>query len=355
MIENSWREQLKYSRKTREDLNDFTLTESESAFFKYKGEMDKLPFMVNSYYSSLAENTPDDPIRRQFLPTINEYTVTDTELSDPLGEKQYTPVPRLIHRYRDRVLLLITDSCAMYCRHCFRRSFTGHNDGVVTSDELAAVCSYLSVHGEVNEILLSGGDPLTCSDGKIEEILKNIRSVRPDIAIRLATRIPVVLPMRITENLIGILSENGPVWLVTQFNHKNEISDLTEKKISSLIDKGIPVLNQSVLLKGVNDSVGALEELFQKLVRMRVKPYYLFQGDLASGTSHFRVPIERGREIMSQLRQRISGLALPVYAVDLPGGGGKIPLTENYAIRQDEQNYYFRNIEGRDYTYPREF
>ncbi len=354
MIENSWREQLKHSRKSLKDLNDFTLTETESAFFKYEGAEDKLPFMVNSYYSSLAENTPDDPIRRQFLPTIDEYTVTDCELSDPLGEKHYSPVPRLIHRYRDRVLLLTTDSCAMYCRHCFRRSFTGHDDGVVSSDELSAVCSYLEEHREVNEILLSGGDPLTCSDRKIEEILTSLRAVRPDIAIRLATRIPVVLPMRITENLIRIISDNGPVWLVTQFNHRKEISVLTEKIIASLVDNGIPVLNQSVLLKGVNDSVPALEELFQKLVRMRVKPYYLFQGDLASGTSHFRVPIERGQEIMSQLRQRISGLALPVYAVDLPGGGGKIPLTENYAIRQDEKNYYFRNIEGQEYIYPRE-
>ena len=354
MSEKSWQQVLKEALKSENELRNFELTKSERAFFAYKGNGDKLKFMVNSYYASLAEDYENDPVRKQFIPTDDEYTTKDYELSDPLGEVDYSPVPRLIHRYRDRVLMLVTDTCAMYCRHCFRRSFTGHDSGIVTSDQLHDITQYLSEHDEVNEILLSGGDPLTCSDRKIEEILKSIRSVRPDMVIRLASRIPVVLPMRIGGDLVRILSENGPIWIVTQFNHAKELTHESISSLNKLIDCGIPVLNQSVLLKGVNDSVSALEELFQSLVRLRVKPYYLFQGDLASGTSHFRVSIEKGREIMSELRKRISGLALPVYAVDMPGGGGKIPLTENFAIGEDERHYYFKNIEGKRYGYPKE-
>jgi len=354
MSEKEWQSLLKNALKHREGLKDFTLTEKENAFFSGGSDQVKLKFMVNSYYASLAENRDNDPIRRQFLPTSDEYSILSYELSDPLDEKNHSPLPRLVHRYRDRVLLLVTDSCAMYCRHCFRRSFTSHDAGVISTEELDAVVRYLAEHKEVNEILLSGGDPLTCNNSKIKQILGSIRSVRPDLAIRLATRIPVVLPMRVTDELINILSDNGPIWIVTQFNHQNELSPDAVKTISKLVDRGIPILNQSVLLKGVNDSVSDLQQLFQALVRLRVKPYYLFQGDLAGGTSHFRVSIDRGRELMKELRLRISGLALPVYAVDLPGGGGKIPLTENYAIGEDESCYYFKNIEGMEYTYPRE-
>ena len=354
MSENNWQILLKGALKSRDGLNNFTLTESEEAFFSYKGEDNKLKFMVNSYYASLAGEDVSDPVRRQFIPTCEEFKIKEYELTDPLGEDEYSPLPRLIHRYRDRVLLLVTDVCAMYCRHCFRRSFSGHDAGVISTDELKAVAVYLSEHSEINEILLSGGDPLTCSDRKIHEILQTIRSVRPEIVIRLATRIPVVLPVRLTDNLVGILAENGPIWIVTQFNHKNELSETAAERIEKLVDRGLPVLNQSVLLKGVNDNVMALEELFQALVRLRIKPYYLFQGDLAAGTSHFRVSISEGRKLMSQLRVRISGLALPVYAVDMPGGGGKIPLTGNFSVGEDEKNYYFRNIEGKEYSYPRE-
>lgn len=336
------------------DLKGFTLTEEEKAFFSHQGKEDNLQFLVNPYYASLAEDVPDDPIRRQFLPLLSEYTILERELTDPLGEKSYSPVPRLIHRYRDRVLLLVTDSCAMYCRHCFRRSFAGHEGRIVSSGEMERIAAYLADHREVNEILLSGGDPLTCTDGRLESILKAIREVRPDMAIRLATRIPVVLPQRITPELVDILRRNGPLWVVTQFNHSREITAQSERAAARLVDGGIPVLNQSVLLRGVNDSVSALEDLFQSLVRLRIKPYYLFQGDLAAGTSHLRVPLKRGRELMKELRTRISGLALPVYAVDMPGGGGKIPLTEDYSVGEDEENYYFRNIEGQEYAYPRE-
>jgi lysine 2,3-aminomutase len=354
MSENTWKKLLKDAATSREGLKNFSLTEKEIAFFDYTGAEDKLSFMVNSYYSSLAGDSEYDPVRRQFIPTVDEYHVKDYELTDPLGENRYSPVPRLIHRYRDRVLLLVTDACAMYCRHCFRRSFTGHDGGVVRAGELKGVARYLEEHQEVNEILLSGGDPLTCSDIKIAQILEAVRSVRPDMVIRLATRMPVVLPQRFTDNLISLLAGAGPLWLVTQFNHKNELTPESTSAIKRIVDKGIPVLNQSVLLKGVNDKADTLADLFQALVRLKVKPYYLFQGDLAAGTSHFRVSITRGREIMRELRRKISGLAMPVYAVDMPGGGGKIPLTENYTLGEDEDKYYFKNIEGKEYTYPRE-
>lgn len=354
MNEMPWQEMLKRSLKTPSDLNHFTLTENEKAFFAYEGDEDKLQFLVNPYYASLAENLPDDPIRKQIFPSIEEYTVKPVELTDPLGEKLYTPVPRLIHRYKDRVLLLVTDTCAAYCRHCFRRSFAGHKGGIVTDRQLKKIAEYLDQHREVNEILLSGGDPLTCSNEKLEQILKVIRSVRPEMVIRLATRIPVVLPMRIDDSLVEILTQAGPIWIVTQFNHPQEITEESEKALKKLIDKGIPLLNQAVLLKGINDEAQTLADLFQAMVRLRVKPYYLFQGDLAAGTSHFRVSIDRGREIMRQLRTMISGLALPQYAVDLPGGGGKIPLTEDYQYDSDKKNYYFYNMDGKTYSYPRE-
>lgn len=354
MSDNKWQSLLKGALRHRDDLKSFTLTDKEEAFFSSDNKQGKLEFMVNPYYASLIEKEENDPLRRQCIPTADEFDIRTYELTDPLGESLYSPMARLVHRYRDRVLLLVTDRCAMYCRHCFRRSFTSHEAGVVTTEELAAVSVYLDEHREVNEILLSGGDPLTCSDSKIEQILECIRAVRPDMVIRLATRIPAVLPMRITDNLIRIISGNGPIWIVTQFNHSNELSPVAVETISKLVNRGVPILNQSVLLKGVNDSVEALEQLFQALVRLRVKPYYLFQGDLAAGTSHFRVSIDRGRDLMKELRERVSGLALPVYAVDLPGGGGKIPLTENYEFDNDENSYYFTNIEGKEYTYPRE-
>lgn len=355
MGKSSWNDLLKQSIKEESGLKSFNLTEKEKAFFDYKGPGDKLRFLVNPYYASLAEeDNPDDPIRRQFIPLVDEYSVREYELTDPLGENQYNPLPRLVHRYKDRVLLLVTDTCAMYCRHCFRRSFAGHEGKTVTSGEIEQVASYLDQHREVNEILLSGGDPLTCSDRKIESILTSIRKVRPHMVIRLATRIPVVLPQRITPSLVEILSINGPLWVVTQFNHHREITAKSQEATALLVDKGIPVINQTVLLKGINDTVEELEVLFQSLVRLRIKPYYLFQGDLAAGTSHLRVPLKKGKELMKILRNCVSGLALPVFAVDMPDGGGKIPLTEDYSLREDKENYYFRNIEGREYSYPKE-
>ena len=362
---SDWKWQLAHRIRLPADLPEgFSLTNEEREFFsRYCDERKGLPavdtgvaldFAVTPYYFSLAEDSPDDPIRRQFLPRSEEFVFRDYELGDPLGESDRSPVPGLVHRYADRALLLVTDSCAVYCRHCFRRTHTGGNAGAITAVRLGAAAVYLSEHPEIQELLLSGGDPLILGDGKLLSIFEKIRAQRPDMIFRVGTRIPVVLPQRITPELSEILGRFAPLWIVTHFNHPTELSHEAEEALARLAGAGIPVLNQSVLLAGVNDSVETLEGLFRALVRNRVKPYYLFQGDLAAGTSHLRTPIERGLSIMRELRKRLSGIALPVFALDLPGGGGKVPLTENYLEKETDEWLTFRSIDGGIYRYPRE-
>jgi lysine 2,3-aminomutase len=240
----------------------------------------------------------------------------------------------------------------MYCRHCFRRDYLSTDQIPLTKNEIHRAAAYLQSHLEVKELIISGGDPLVLDDSKLEELLSIFKESRPDIVFRLASRMPVVLPSRITDSLTDLLSKYKPLFFITQYNHPVELTDKSRKAVSLLINKGIPVLNQAVLLKSVNDSVDVLAELFQELLRCSVKPYYLFQGDLAAGTSHLRVPITKGLELMKELRSRISGLALPVYAVDLPGGGGKIPLTESYIHKITETSVIFKNRNGKEFTYP---
>lgn len=312
----------------------------------------RFPLAVTRHYLSLAGEGPDDPIRRQFVPTSSELVSKAYELEDPLGEEQFMPVPHLVHRYADRALLLTTDSCAVHCRHCFRRRFTGSGRGDLRDSELAAVVEYLDDHAEIRELLLSGGDPLTLSDARLAGILRRIRSVRSDLVLRIATRIPVVLPSRLASPTIDIIRDGRPVWVVVQVNHPRELSPECEAVLAALVSAGIPVVTQTVLLRGVNDSVDTLEELFSRLVALMAKPYYLFQGDLAPGTAHFRVSIDRGLELMRALRSRVSGLAMPTYAVDCPGGGGKVPLTEEYLVGKSDGWYQLRAPDGREYRYP---
>ena len=272
----------------------------------------------------------------------------------------------MVHRYPDRVLVLVTDECAVYCRHCFRRYFSSHRAGVITDAQLQQIAEYTAAHPEVHEIILSGGDPLTLSDERLGRVLEILHSTVQwadpgrTVVFRLATRMPVVLPQRLTPDLAVLLAKYAPVFVITQFNHPNEITEQSRRAVGELVRRGLPVLNQAVLLKGVNDSAEVLASLFQGLLDIRVKPYYLFQGDLAAGTAHFRVPLSRGFQLMRELRRRISGLAMPVYAVDLPGGGGKIPLTENYlhshqAASDDRPGWYrFTGPDGRNYYYPDE-
>ena len=355
MEHKNWKRDLAGCTRNRAALeNRLVLEKEERAFFEDPRRAETLPFRVTDYYLSLISDDPKDPLRRQFVPTAGEFHILPYETGDPLFEERFTPVPRLVRRYPDRALLKVNDTCAVYCRHCFRRDFTGRAAGALTDTGLGAACDYLRRETEVKELLLSGGDPLLLDTRRLESILGSLRKVRPDVMFRLATRVPVTLPSRVDESLAAMLAEYFPLWVVTQFNHPREITQESTAAMRNFILAGLPCVNQTVLLKGVNDNAGVLGALFRGLVNIGVKPYYLFQGDLAAGTGHFRTSIRTGWKIMEELRSRVSGLAVPVYAVDLPGGGGKIPLERGRVVEETTESYAFRNMEGNVYTYPKE-
>jgi lysine 2,3-aminomutase len=271
---------------------------------------------------------------------------------DPLEEEKDMPVPGFVHRYPDRGLLMATTMCAMYCRHCTRKRVAGTREVTISVPRLREVTQYLQAHPEINDVIISGGDPLTMSTSLIERILMAIRSVPSVEIIRLGTRTPVVLPQRITDELVQMLRKYHPVWVNTHFNHPSEITPEATAAVARLADAGIPVGNQSVLLRGINDSPQLMEELCRALVRIRVRPYYLFQCDLVRGVEHFRTPISRGVEVMEYLRGRLSGLAIPTFVVDTPHGGGKIPVLPNYVISSSPTHTVLRNYEGMLVNYP---
>jgi lysine 2,3-aminomutase len=316
--------------------------------------LSRLPFGVSRFYAGLArsEDPKIDPIAAQYVPTEDEQRVLPYESADPIGDTRYLVTERLVHHYADRALLLVSDRCATYCRFCFRRHFTGHGGGRISDAQLDDVCAYLSRTPAVREILLSGGDPLMLSDKELEQVMRRLTQADPDYIIRICTRMPVVMPSRVTEDLARLLGSFTSVWIVVHANHPRELTEEFRRGMKLLRSCGVPALNQSVLLKGINDDAGVLEELFRGLVRFGVKPYYLFQGDLASGTAHFRVPLARGMELMRELRSRLSGMALPTYAVDVPGGG-KVPV-ESALLRTEPDAYVFRGPDGGEYRYPRE-
>ncbi len=337
-------------RKTAcEKFIDFPLEPGEEAWFARDGE--KLSFKSNPYYLNLAREHRG--IRRQVIPTEAELESSPSESADPLSEKEFSPLPRMVHRYANRIALLVTDNCAVHCRHCFRRSFTGKGSRDLSPRELEAVLAYVRAHEEIQEVLLTGGDPVTLPEEKLVRLLQAFRAVREGLLIRLGTRVPAVWPQRISEAFALELSRFSPLWVIVQFNHPAELTHESRRALGFLRKAGIPVVNQSVLLRGVNDDSDVLARLFQGLLAEGVKPYYLFQGDLARGTACFRVPLSRGWEIMEELRHKVSGLALPRYAVDLPEGGGKIPLSQSLLVRESETGYVFMN-KGKEYVYPRE-
>ncbi len=315
----------------------------------------RLPFGVSRYFAGLArsEDPDKDPIAAQFIPRDGEMTTLAYESADPIGDSRYLVTDRLVHHYPDRVLLLVSDRCAMYCRHCFRRHFTGHGGGQITPSQLEAACAYLAATKSVHEVLLSGGDPLMLSDRDLGWVIDRLLRVDASYILRLCTRIPVVHPTRITDDLCRMLGRAGSLWAVIQANHPRELTDQFRDAVRRLITAGVPVLNQAVLLRGINDDAATLEALFRGLVKAGVKPYYLFQGDLAAGTAHFRVPLEKGINLMRELRSRLSGLAMPTYAVDLPSGGGKVPV-ESSLVRTEQDAYILRGPDGNEYRYPRE-
>lgn len=324
-------EKFKLDRRVAEQLNEFFLAR------------------INPYYLSLIRY-PGDPIWLQCVPDEKELNDYDAP-EDPLGEDQMSPVPNITHRYPDRVLFLTTSQCGMYCRFCTRKRKVG-NSSKISMRELESAFQYIEEHKEIRDVIMSGGDPLMLTDAMLEKILKRLRSIPHVEIIRIGTRMPVVLPHRITPKLVRMFKKYHPIYVNTHFNHPWEITPESKRACELLADAGIPIGNQTVLMRGVNDNPEVIKELFRKLLLMRVRPYYLYQADLTKGANHFRTPVKVGLEIMDKLRGHTSGLAVPYYVIDAPGGGGKIPLLPQYVLYQDDEKLVLRNYKYETFVYP---
>jgi lysine 2,3-aminomutase len=349
-----WRWQLKHSIKSLEKFESVTGIEfDKEERSELEKTFNKFPLSITPYYLSLinTENFRFDPVFKQAFGGIHELTTLKSEYEDPLSEDEDSPVEGITHRYPDRVLFHVSNICAMYCRHCTRKRKVGDVDYVPSKDQLAAGIEYIRNTPQVRDVLLSGGDPFMLPDDKIDWLLSEIRSIPHVEIIRIGTRVPVVLPYRITDNLVNILKKYHPLWINTHFNHPNEITSSSREALAKLADGGFPLGNQSVLLADVNDCPRIMRSLVHKLVRNRVRPYYLYQCDLSEGLSHFRTPIGKGIEIMESLIGHTSGFARPTYVIDAPGGGGKIPVMPNYIISWSTNKVVLRNYEGVITTY----
>ncbi len=354
---NDWKWQVKNRIETYEELSKyFSFSEEEADGIKKA--LAKFRMAITPYYLSLIDpNDPFDPIRRQAIPQGAECNIAPADLNDPLHEDEDSPAPGLTHRYPDRVLFLITDMCSMYCRHCTRRRFAGQKDDESPSQRIEKCLEYIEKTPQVRDVLLSGGDALMVSDQKLEYIIGRLRKIPHVEIVRIGSRTPVVCPQRITPELCEMLKKYHPIWLNTHFNHPNEFTPEAEQALARLANAGIPLGNQTVLLRGVNDCVHVMKKLMHELVRNRVRPYYIYQCDLSMGLEHFRTPVSKGIEIIENLRGHTSGYAVPTFVVDAPGGGGKTPVMPQYVISQSPDKVILRNFEGviTTYTEPREY
>ena len=349
---NDWKWQLKNRVTTLEGLEKhLKLTPEERAGVILSGN--KLSLAVTPHYFNLIEReNPDCPIRRQIIPHVGEGTVSPAEMADPCGEDSHMPVPGLVHRYPDRVLFLVTDRCASYCRYCTRsRVVSGAGEQELHTDFDEAI-AYLEKHTEVRDVLLSGGDPLLFSDEKLDALLGRLRAIPHIEFVRIGTRVPIFLPQRITPQLCAILKKHHPLWMSIHTNHPRELTTEVRDALAMLADHGVPLGNQSVLLAGVNDSLPVMKSLVQKLLRCRVRPYYLYQCDLIQGSAHLRAPVAKGIEIIEGLRGHTTGYAVPQFVIDAPGGGGKVPVNPGYVFFHDREKVVFRNFEGKVFEYP---
>jgi lysine 2,3-aminomutase len=349
---NDWKWQLKNRVTTLEGLEKhLKLTPEERAGVILSGN--KLSLAVTPHYFNLIEReNPDCPIRRQIIPHVGEGTVSPAEMADPCGEDSHMPVPGLVHRYPDRVLFLVTDRCASYCRYCTRsRVVSGAGEQELHTDFDEAI-AYLEKHTEVRDVLLSGGDPLLFSDEKLDALLGRLRAIPHIEFVRIGTRVPIFLPQRITPQLCAILKKHHPLWMSIHSNHPRELTTEVRDALAMLADHGVPLGNQSVLLAGVNDSLPVMKSLVQKLLRCRVRPYYLYQCDLIQGSAHLRAPVAKGIEIIEGLRGHTTGYAVPQFVIDAPGGGGKVPVNPGYVFFHDREKVVFRNFEGKVFEYP---
>ena len=346
---NDWTWQAKNRITTLQDLKKYiTLTpEEEEGIEKC---LATFRMAITPYYLSLIDlNDPEDPIRKQAIPSADELYFAPEESADSLHEDTDSPVKGLTHRYPDRVLFLLTDRCASYCRHCTRRRLVGQTDNSMPKEQIDACIEYIRNHSEVRDVLLSGGDVFMQSDEMLEYVISSLREIPHVEIIRLGSRVPVVMPQRITQKLCDMLKKYHPIWVNVHFNHPNEITPDAAAACARLADAGIPLGNQSVLLAGVNDCVHVMRKLVNDLVKIRVRPYYIYVCDLSLGLSHFRTPVSKGIEIIEGLRGHTSGYCIPTFVV--PGGGGKVPVMPNYVLSQTPRKVILRNFEGVITTY----
>ncbi|MBO6288198.1 MAG: lysine 2,3-aminomutase [Prevotella sp.] len=354
---NDWKWQVRNRIETLDELKKYvSLTAEEEEGVKQT--LKTLRMAITPYYLSLINpDDPHDPIRRQCIPTGLETHQSGADLLDPLHEDEDSPTPGLTHRYPDRVLFLITDMCSMYCRHCTRRRFAGQTDNECSTDRIEKALEYIEKTECVRDVLLSGGDALMVSDKRLEYIISRLRQIPHVEIVRLGTRTPVVCPQRVTPELCAMLKKYHPIWINTHFNHPNEVTAESKRACEMLADAGIPLGNQSVLLRGVNDCVHVMKHLVHELVKIRVRPYYIYQCDLSMGLEHFRTPVSKGIEIIEGLRGHTSGYCVPTFVVDAPGGGGKTPVMPQYVISQAPGKVVLRNFEGviTTYTEPTEY
>ncbi len=344
-----YRWQLKNSIRTIEAFEDFMgIRFSKKEKVQLQKTVEKFPLNITPYYASLIDRDEyhNDPIFKQAFPNPAELEISKSDMKDPLHEDKDSPVEGLTHRYPDRVLFLISNRCAMYCRHCTRKRKVGDPDQVPSKEQIQACLDYIRSHKEVRDVLLSGGDALMVPDDFLNWILTELNNISHVEVIRIGSRTPVVLPYRITDKLVTMLKKHHPLWLNTHFNHPRELTPSAREALRKLADAGIPLGNQSVLLAGVNDCPQIMKKLNQKLVQNRVRPYYLFQCDLSEGLSHFRTSVGKGIEILESLQGHTSGFAVPTFVIDAPGGGGKIPVMPNYIISWSSNKTVLRNYEG---------
>lgn len=349
-----WKWQLKNTIRSIDQFEKLTgIRFDEEEKSKLKETLDKFPLAITPYYASLIspENFRNDPVFIQSFANVHELTILDDELKDPLSEEKDSPVEGIIHRYPDRVLFHVSNICSMYCRHCTRKRKVGDTDYIPSNEQLMSGIEYIRNTPQIRDVLLSGGDPFMLPDSQIDWLLSELTSIEHVEVVRIGTRMPVVLPYRITDELVAILKKYQPLWINTHFNHPREITASAKEAIRKLADGGFPLGNQTVLLANVNDCPRIIKNLMHKLVHNRVRPYYLYQCDLSEGLSHFRTPVGKGIEIMESLIGHTSGFAVPTYVIDAPGGGGKIPVMPNYIISWSTNKVVLRNYEGVITTY----
>jgi lysine 2,3-aminomutase len=347
-----WRWQLKNRLTSLAQIEPLLqLSAQEKAGIQLSGH--KLATGITPYFFNLVESDdPDGPIRRQVIPRIEEMNTASWELSDPCGEDSHSPVPGLVHRYPDRVLLLVTDRCASYCRYCTRSRLVSGAGDHDFHPNIEGALDYIRRHAEVRDVLISGGDPLLLGDEKLDWLLGRLRAIAHVEFLRIGSRIPIFLPQRITPELCAMLRRHHPLWMSIHTNHPRECTTEMRAACGRLSDAGIPLGNQAVLLRDVNDTPEAMKALLHKLLMMRVRPYYIYQCDLIAGSAHLRSSIARGLEVMESLRGHTTGYAVPQYVIDAPGGGGKVPVNPEYVIYRDHERVVIRNYEGKVFEYP---